>query len=89
MKQLSPAQKAHVLQWLDAKGKDASSCPICEHNEWTMGITYGVGSQNALKIDLVEKEYEIQLDELMVLTCSECGYTMLFNTKTIGLKDWE
>jgi hypothetical protein len=75
--------RGKVTEWLNEKWRGSKKCMICGENDWSIGDTasrlgpyYHVGG-------MVMGGGPIY--PLIVVTCINCGYTMLFNGIVMGL----
>jgi len=78
---LSDKEKTEILLWLEKHWPDPKVCPICGHDEWTLGdhlVTLFVWSSGALLAGSVAYPQA-------VVTCDTCCYTRLFNALLMGI----
>ena len=77
----SEIDKDKILDWLDQHWKGTRDCPICSNNRWSVSD------------ELVElRPYRGgalvtggAIYPFIVVTCSTCGHTLLFNGVVAGL----
>ncbi len=70
------AQDLILEKWVGSK-----LCPICEHTEWAAYEPQGV-------VPAIGDSYGITLTMILIpLACENCGFTHLFNAKTLGLTE--
>lgn len=68
------AQKLILEKWSGSK-----QCPICEESEWAAYEPQGV-------VPAMDDSFGINLTMILIpLACVNCGYTHLFNAKTLGI----
>lgn len=75
--------RSKVEEWLNEKWHGSKNCVICGHNDWSAGET----------ASRLGPYYHVDgtvlgggpVYPLLVVTCVNCGYTMLFNGIVMGL----
>ncbi len=69
-----------VAEWLNKKWQGKKNCPLCGENNWNIGDRAG-------KIPIYYPSAVVGGPSypLVVVTCNNCGYTLLFNALFVGL----
>lgn len=74
-----------ALRWIEDNWVGEKSCAICGHSGWFIGETIGEMKQinpGSRWIPNSGSAYP-----LIVLSCENCGYTLLFNAMVLGIMD--
>ena len=71
--------------WIDEHWTGSNACPICENVDWTMGDVVGEVRQLPRNRRLIGAP----VYPLVFVTCTTCGYTLLFNAIVVGLVEVE
>ena len=79
-KRLTVEQMKKVSAWIESHAK--RGCPVCGHPKWNL-------AQNVVEI---RSYYGVpflggDVYPLVLLTCENCGYVLLFHAITIGALD--
>lgn len=82
---LNENQIARVNEHLDAKWTEPRKCPICGHEDWRVNDRL----LQLFEFDAVDRLIMAGgvVCPLVTITCSNCGYTILFSAVTVGLVD--
>ena len=73
--------KDTAIAWLNKHWHGNRLCPVCGHNSWTV-------SDELVEIRPFKGGAMVlggALFPLMVVTCTTCGHTLLFNAVVVGL----
>ena len=79
------ARIERALRWIEDNWVGQKACPICGNSGWFMGDVLGEMRQlnpNARWMPNFGSTYP-----MIVLSCENCGYTLLFNAIVLGLMD--
>ena len=78
---LSPAEIAHVQQWMTNFAKGIPVCPISNHQTWSVVDTV---FQNII-YPATTQVIPPTAYPLVIVFCSGCGYAMNFSAAMLGL----
>ena len=70
-----------ALDWLNDRWSQSKNCPICDSSKWE------VGSQLVEVKVFTRKDFlpGTPVRALVIVTCSNCGYTILFDAVAAGI----
>ncbi len=74
-----------ALEWIEENWVGKKSCPICENTGWFMGEVMAEMRQISRAVRLMPTSGPSY--PMMVLSCENCGYTLLFNAMVLGVMD--
>lgn len=69
-----------VIEWLNSKWQGAKTCPICRENKWIV-------SDKTVELHFFNPGGLViggPVIPLVVVTCNNCGHTLLFNALKVG-----
>jgi hypothetical protein len=77
---LDPADGQKVLQWLRTKGLAQCACPVCGGKGWDVG--------EVVRMSAVHRDPDGTRRRLPVVpvSCRDCGHTLLFLARLIGIQ---
>jgi hypothetical protein len=79
---LSPAEIQYVLAYLSRMPGGVPVCPVSRHQSW--GVAEYVGQAVVYPVNAARWLPETAYPFVMII-CTGCGYTMLFNAVQLGL----
>ena len=84
---MTTAKKVDIdkaIAWIDEHWIGQKACPICENTGWFVGDVAGEMREMRPNNLISGPRYP-----LIVISCSTCGYTLLFNAIVGGLVEGE
>ncbi len=74
-------QSTDLIEWLDEKWtRDDKNCPVCEHNSWSVQGAFELRGFHGGSLVAGG-----DLQPVVPVICTNCGYTMLFNGVLTGV----
>jgi predicted nucleic-acid-binding Zn-ribbon protein len=79
-KELTEEQRLKIATWLSTKDK-SQKCPVCNEIAWVTESRFGCAPVYAVGTGM-DFSY---VHPFVVVVCTNCGYTRLFNAVIMGL----
>lgn len=79
------AQVEKALRWIEDNWVGQKECAICGNTGWFMGEAVGEMKQMSSRSKWIPGNGPSY--PMIVLSCENCGYTLLFNAIVLGVMD--
>ena len=80
----SEIDKARIVEAIQQRAPQSGACPFCRHNKWVLQDGFVVPN---VQRDPRETRPSGLVMPSVVMTCTHCGNTLIFNVAVLGLDD--